>query len=152
MSLRSRCSRPPATAQRRGRLSQHHLRPVLERFRQMQGADLLTPRQIRDRARQLQHPVIASRREVHLSHGSADQPFSGFIQFAKLPDLPHPHISIRKNIRRFDLRESLSLSASRSFNTRTDRFGRLAHPVTAQLLVIHARDFDVYINAIEQRT
>ena len=32
-------------------------RPVLDRFRDVRRLDTLTPRQIRDRARQLQHPM-----------------------------------------------------------------------------------------------
>jgi hypothetical protein len=39
----------------------HQLRPVLQRFRQMHGLDSLTSRQIRNRARQLEHPVIPPR-------------------------------------------------------------------------------------------
>lgn len=42
-------------------LPDHQLRTILQRFRQMHGLDLLAPRQISDRARQLQNAVIGSR-------------------------------------------------------------------------------------------
>ena len=52
---------------------QHQPRPVLQRLRQMTRLDGLTPRQVRDRARQFQDAVIGTRRELQLVHGSLDE-------------------------------------------------------------------------------
>ena len=43
-------------------LAQYQLRPVLQSFRQVRRLDLLAPRQIRNRTRQLQDAVIPPRR------------------------------------------------------------------------------------------
>ena len=40
-------------------------RPILDRLREVRGLDAFTPRQIGERSRQLQHPVIRSRAQVH---------------------------------------------------------------------------------------
>ena len=47
--------------------------PILNRLREMCRLDVLCPRQIGDRSRQLQHAVIRPRAEVHLPHRRAER-------------------------------------------------------------------------------
>jgi hypothetical protein len=46
----------------------HQFRSILQCFRQMYALDFVTPRQIRDCARQLQNAMISTRRKIVLSH------------------------------------------------------------------------------------
>jgi len=48
--------------------------------------------------RQLEHPVISTRREVHLPHRSPHQRLTRPIQLAELPYLSHSHVGIADNV------------------------------------------------------
>ena len=60
------------------RLAQHQLRPVLQRLRQVHGLDLLTPRQVCNRARQFENAVICPRRQIELRHRCPHQALTFF--------------------------------------------------------------------------
>jgi len=69
-----------------------HPGPVLQRLRQVLRGDLLTPGQISNRARQLQHAVIPARRELQLVHGRLHQAAAGVVQVTELAHLGRAHI------------------------------------------------------------
>ncbi len=78
----------------------HHpqFRPVLQGLRQMGGCDLFLPGQIRNRARQLEHPVIGPRRKLHLVHGGAHQGVAGLIELAEFAHFGRAHIGVAGQI------------------------------------------------------
>jgi hypothetical protein len=138
----------------------------------MRRPDLLAPRQVSDRPRQLQHPVISPRRQVHLAHRRPHQALTRPIQLAVMPDICHSHICVANHARRVDWRspypaipcfrfaspifrrltwhEPPPLSFARRFHPRPSDLRRLPQPVIAQLLVIHARHFDMDIDPVQQ--
>jgi len=116
--------------------------------------DLLTPRQIRNRARQLQDAMIGSRRQIELRHRRPHQTLTLLLQPAKLPDLPHAHIRITDNVRRTVIREARELSLTRGLHACANRLRRFTHTIPAQFFIINSWDFDAAsrINSIEQGT
>ena len=54
-------------------LTQHQLWPILQRLCQMHGLDFFTPRQIRNRARQLENSMIRPRRQIELRYRRSHQ-------------------------------------------------------------------------------
>jgi len=62
---------------------------IMQRLCQMRGLDLLTPRQVCDRARQFDasRALIGTRRQVELSHRRPHQSLTFILQSTKLPNL-----------------------------------------------------------------
>jgi len=63
-------------------------RPVLNRLPHMRRLDLLTAGEIRDRSRQLEHPVTPPRRETEPFHRGAENPRHLRRLGAMLPHFP----------------------------------------------------------------
>ncbi len=57
-------------------------RSILNRLGQMRRLNLFRPRQIRNRARQLQHAMERPRAHAELIHRAAHQGFAGLVQLA----------------------------------------------------------------------
>jgi hypothetical protein len=75
-------------------LHQIHLRPVLQRLRQVHLGDRLGPSQIRNSPAELQHSVISPRGQLQLAHGGFNQQLAGLIQRAVLPHQRRAHIEV----------------------------------------------------------
>src|SRR5512143_125234 len=113
----------------------------------MRRLDTLAPRQIGDRPRQFQHPMVAPRRKVHLPHGGLHQALPRPIQLAELPDLSHPHIRVADDVQSarsclsaaalLAVREAMPLDIPRRLHPPTYGVRRLAQPVVAELLVVY---------------
>ena len=71
------------------------------------------------------------------------------LQLAELPYLPDANIGIANNLGRTVLREAFVLNIARGLHALTDRFRRFSDSVTAQLIVIDTRHFDVDVDSIE---
>ena len=69
-------------------------RPILDRLREVRRLDALTPRQVRDRPRQLQHPMIRPRAQVHLPHRRAQELAAGLVHRAVVAHLGRAHVGV----------------------------------------------------------
>jgi len=128
----------------------------LQRLGQMHRLDLLTPGQIRDGARQLEDAVIGARRQVQLRHGRAHQGLALIVHLTELPHLGHAHVGVADDVRspvdsliRRHTKSSI-LYLPRRLDAPSNRLAGLAEAVAAQLVVVHARHFDVDVDAVEQ--
>ena len=113
----------------------HHVQSwsVLQCFRQVTRPDAFAPRQVGDRARQLEHTMIAARRELQLVHGGLHQVLDGFIQGAELAHFRWAHIRVARNRYRRSRRSMLrlygktgALAVAGGFYTGTDGGGGLS--------------------------
>lgn len=95
--------------------------PVLQRLRQVWGADFLAALQICYCARQFQDSVIGSRRQIHLIHSCTHQALTLVLQPAKLPYLPDAHIRVADDIG-FAIRKPLVLNIPRGLDTPANGF------------------------------
>ena len=68
--------------------------PILDRLRDVRRLDALAPRQIRDRPRQLEHPVIRPRAQVHLPHRRAQELPAGLVHRAVVAHLGRTHVGV----------------------------------------------------------
>jgi hypothetical protein len=68
-----------------------------------------------------------------------------------LPDLPYAHVGVTNNVRTV-IRKSFSLYITRRLYACTNRFTRLAHPISSQRFVVHARNFYMNINPVQDGT
>ena len=101
--------------------------------------------------------MIGTCREIELAHCCPHQALTFGLQLTKLPDLADAHVCITCDIRCFDIRVtnarvSLCLNISCGLNPLANRLAGFTQPVAAELFVIHTRDFDVNIDAVEQET
>ena len=104
----------------RSDLPQHDLRPVLQRLGQVRRLDSFAPRQVRNRARQLQYPVIPARRQVELPHRRSDQVFPRLVQLAELANFGNAHVGVAGDIGRGDVREAGDLDIARDLDALAD--------------------------------
>ena len=129
-------------------LSQHHLRPILQRLCQMRRLNCFAPRQVCYRAREFQDAVIGARRELQLAHGRFDQTLPGFVQFTKLAHLGHAHIGIADQR---CARKAFALVLARAFHPFANIRRGFPQSVTGQFFIVHARDFNMNVNPVQQR-
>ncbi len=127
-----------------------HPRSILQRLGQMAGRNLLCPGQIGDGARQLEHPVVGTRRELQLHHGGLHQRPPGIVQLAEVAHLGRAHVCIAGNRGGvFSLPvETLALHLPCRLHPPLQHRRRLSQPAAAQLVVLHARHFHVDVDAI----
>ena len=108
----------------------------------------LAARQIRNRPRQLQHPVIRPGRQMQLLHSSLEQLLTRRVRLAELPHFGWAHLRIAGHLRPL---EAFQLPFSRCLHPCSDRFCMLDFALIGQLLVIDAGNFDVDVDAIYGR-
>ncbi len=84
----------------------------------MRGLDVLTTRQVCDRARQLHaaRAVISARREIELRHRRPHQSLTLVLQPAKPPYLPDAHIRVGDDIGRLGIGKSVALNVARGLD------------------------------------
>ena len=111
--------------------------------------NLLVPRQVRNRPRQLQHPMVRPRRQMQLLHRRLEQPFPRRIRLTKIPYFRRPHLRIAGHLRST---KTLQLSFSRLLHPPPNRRRILGIALIGQLLIIDTRHLNVDVNAIQQRT
>ncbi len=129
------------------RLLHPHPRPILNRLRQVIRRNHITLRQIRNRPRQLQHPVKRPRRQVQLLHRRLRQLLCRRPHTAKLAHLRRPHLRIARQPRPL---KPLELPLPSRLHPLANRLRILHIPLIRQLLIIHARNLHMDIDAIQQ--
>lgn len=115
----------------------------------MIGLNVVALSQVSDGAGQFQDAVVGTSREVELLHGRLQQLFGGRLDLTKLAYFGWSHVGIAGDFRAF---EPLQLAFSSGLHTLTNGFRILDLPFIGQLLIIHAGNLDMDINAVEQRT
>jgi hypothetical protein len=88
--------------------------------------------------------------QLQLAHRSSHKAFAGLIQLAELMHLGHAHVGVADDANR--VREPRALSLVRRLSTGADVGTGFTQVITTQLLVVHARDFDVDINSVKDGT
>jgi hypothetical protein len=115
----------------------------------MIGRNHLTARQVRNRPRQLQHPVIYPGRQVQLLHRRLQQLFPRRIRLAELAHLRRPHLRVARQLRAL---EAFQLAFARGLNSRSNGLGILDIALVGQFLIIDAEDFDVDVYTVQERS
>jgi len=111
-------------------------------------SDVIGPRQVGDRARQLQHPMVGACRKVQLAHGRLHQPLARALELAVPAHLGRPHVGVGQQPRAL---EALGLAHARRGDALAHRAGWFALPFSGQLIVIHARHIHMDVDSIDQR-
>jgi hypothetical protein len=114
----------------------------------MRRPDVGRAREVGDRTGQLEHTVVGACREVQLAHGRLHQPLARAIELAVAAHLGRPHIGVGQQARAL---ETLGLDLPSGRNPLADSMRRLAQPLSAELLVVHAWNIYVDVDAVEQR-
>ena len=111
--------------------------------------DRLRPRQIRYRARDLQNPIIRPRAQPQTVNRQLHQLLSFCFYFAIPPHHPRAHLRVAVDLRR--LGKTLGLHPAALDHPRPDGSGGFAIGPFIQLIEGDGGDFDVQVDAVEQR-
>jgi hypothetical protein len=136
----------------RAELEKHlllHPCAVLQRLGQMSRLDVWTAGQIRNRPRQFEDAVVGARGKLELVHGGFDQAAGGIVQGAVFAYFGGAHIGIAGEI---GAGETLALDLAGGFDAGAHGLGGFTQAGIAQFFIFHARDVDVNVNAVEERT
>jgi len=109
----------------------------------MLGAYVVGAVQVGDGSRDLENPVMGTGRESHLANGHFERPLARIIEGTQFAQLLHRDIRIAKSARVLN-GASLGDAAAHFTGARPDLFA-------AQFLIGYGRNFDMQIDAIEQR-
>jgi hypothetical protein len=123
-------------------------RPVLQSLGDVSRGDLLLGREVGDRARQFQHPVVGAGGEPHLAHGRAEQCLGGVVEGGLLAQLFRTHVGVGQQCRTGEPRR---LDGSCAFDALLDGPGELPWTTVRQLLVGDARHVQMDVDAVQQR-
>ena len=119
-------------------------RPVLDRFGNVLGLDLLAGAKVGDGARDLENPVMRPGREGQAPDGHFQGAFGGGgFQRAQLAQTPWRQAGLDET--------AFRLAGARGQDPLAHLGGCGAGLLPAHLLVSHGRHFDVQVDAIEQR-
>jgi len=122
--------------------------PVLQGFGDVNRLDFRTAMQVCDGARQFEYPVVGAGRKVQLAHSGAHQGVAVLLQAAEFPHFGGAHLGVAADVERGEAR---GLSLPRPHDALPDDGGGFSQALAAQFLVFHPRDFDVNVNAVQQR-
>src|SRR5262249_38134559 len=126
-------------------------RPVLYRLRNVLGLDVLVAFHVRDGARHLQDPVMRPGAQPLLLHGAFQHALAVAAQVAIGADLARTHLRVGIiALARGGKAVELHLARPDDALAYLRRTLALA-PTPAQLLVIHRRHVDMYVDAVHQR-
>jgi hypothetical protein len=97
----------------------------------------------------------ARRAHAELGHGRRQEALACGVQRAVLAYLRGPHVRVAQQrhiaIRAADSAlEALALDLTRLFDAGTDVGARFAQPIIGELLIVHARHFDVDVDLAER--
>ncbi len=115
----------------------------------MVGGDIFAFGEVGDGAGQFQDAVVGSRREVQLLHGGLQEPLAGGVGFAEVAHFGGAHLGVAGHL---GSSETLELAFSRSLHACADGGRVFGVAFIGQLLVVDAGDFDVDVDAVQQRT
>jgi hypothetical protein len=124
------------------------LLPVLDRLGDVGDADLWFTRQIRNRARHLEHSRIAARREAERTHRPLQQAGAAFVVAAVFPDLTRAHLRVTVDRRSL---QAHALRRPRALNPRSHGRRPLPQRRRDKFIVRQRRHLDVQVDAVEQR-
>jgi hypothetical protein len=116
----------------------------------MRRGDVVIPRQIRNRSRDLQNAVERARRELQLLHRRTHERLSCRIQPANHSHVGGRHVRVAVDVRIVRC-EPRALSLSCSLDPRCNDGRGFAQSLARELFVWHTRHFDMNINPVEQR-
>ena len=132
-----------------GKLSDPNIpRPVLDGLGEMARPDVLHASQVGDGAGQLEQAVVGARRKLELAHGRFHQRARGIVQDAEFAHFRRAHICIAADISSL---EAPPLALAGRFHPETNGFRRFPKSLVAQLLILYPGDFDVDVDAVQQR-
>ncbi len=121
----------------------------MQRLGDVRRGDRFAARQVSDGAGELEDTVEGARRELEPLGSGAQNRLGGGIYLAVGAHLGWPYLRVAGDGR---TRESFRLHRPRGVHPRTHRRRALALLPIGQLLVLDTRDFDVDIDAVQQRT
>ena len=120
---------------------------VLQRFGEMLESDGIRLVHIRNGAGKLEYAMKTAGSQMHPVHCRAHQVLRLGMERAKLADVSGPNLGIG---RERQVGEALLLHLPRTDDTLAHLCRRFAAAVIGQLLVLNTRNFNVYIDAVEQ--
>ena len=129
------------------RLLHPHPWPILNRFRQLIRCNHITLRQIRNRPRQLQHPVKRPCGKMELLHRRLQQLLRRWLHSTEHAHLRWLHLCIAGQLRPL---KPLELPLPCRLHPFPNRLRILHIALIRQLLIIHSRHLHMDINAIQQ--
>jgi hypothetical protein len=115
----------------------------------MFAEDVLGTGEVGDVAGDLQNPVIRSRAEVQFVHGHLEHAFGGGVEGAEALELLGGHSGVAADFGGFG--KAGSLDFADALDALADLGGGFASGVAGEVLVFHGGDFDVDIDAVEER-
>jgi hypothetical protein len=92
--------------------------------------------------------VVGARGEVQLLHGGLEEPLAGGVGLAEVAHFGGAHLSVAG---RFGSSETLELALSRCLHACADGDRGFGVAFIGQLLVVDAGNFDVDVDAVQQR-
>src|ERR1700722_269036 len=122
---------------------------VLNRFRDMAHGDGRLSIEVRDGAGDFQYPIVRTRAQALLLHRSFQEAFGFRRELTVGADLASMHLRIGEDT---VAGETLVLPLPRREHTRPDFIRSFARCARTKLPVLHRRNLDVDINAIQKRT
>ncbi len=123
--------------------------PILNRFGQMQCLNLLNSGEIGNRACQFKYPRKTTRRQAKLIRYLLQELITLFIQPAEPPDMPGLHLAVGVEA---EGGQAIALDLARLVDSLTDGDAVFGGGLIGEVLVRHARHFDMQIDAIEEGT
>src|SRR5206468_6611456 len=122
--------------------------PILDRLRAVLSRQCLRAGQVGDRARDLEHPVVAASREPQARHGGGEQALGVGRERTEVPDLARAHRCVDASGARA---EAVTLELPRDFYSRPDRFAGVARRHRLNLFGQQRRQLHVKVDAVEER-
>ena len=128
--------------------SLHPPRPILDRLSQVRRPNVISASKVGDRARQLEHAVVAARRELQLPHRRLHQALARAVERAEAPHRGRSPVGVGQQAR---AAKALALAHPRAAVTRS-RTAREGSPCrSAASFSYGTRDLDVDVDPVEQR-
>jgi hypothetical protein len=125
-------------------------RAVLDGFGQMGDGQVLGAFEVGDGAGHFEDAIVRARGEALLLHGALQQALGIGAQFAVGANLARGHLRVGVDFFA-GLSEALPLALARGHHAVANLRRALGRRSAAQLLVLHGRNFDMNIDAVEQR-
>jgi hypothetical protein len=120
--------------------------PVLNRFRQMLLADMLTPIEIGDGACNLENARVAAGGEAEALGDEFEKAVAGFVGFAMFADEARRHLGVAVDAA---VAEPLFLNRAAGFYSQGNHFRRFGVGTIDKIAIFDGWDFDLDVDTVE---
>ena len=124
-------------------------RAILQRLGDMRDLNVVGAVKVGDGAAQLEHAVIAARAQLQPAYGERQNLPRLVAQNAEIVDLADRHVAVGEETG--VLLEALHLTVPRRLDAPADIQRAFRALIAQEFVEIHARDFDVNVDAVENR-